>query len=87
MVHMHPEVYILILPGFGIVSHIVSRFSLKPIFGQIWPREFINSLQHAICRNIIQNYYNTNYIFPKVKIYSKIINPQITNALRLSLSG
>src|SRR5690348_4472746 len=31
----HPEVYIMILPAFGIVSHVVSTFSRKPIFGYL----------------------------------------------------
>ena len=31
----HPEVYIVIIPAFGIVSHVVSTFSKKPIFGYL----------------------------------------------------
>jgi cytochrome c oxidase subunit 1 len=31
----HPEVYIMILPAFGIVSQVVSTFSKKPVFGYL----------------------------------------------------
>jgi len=38
----HPEVYILILPGFGIVSHIIADCARRPIFGYL-------GIVYAIC--------------------------------------
>jgi len=31
----HPEVYIIVLPGFGIISQVISTFSRKPVFGYL----------------------------------------------------
>lgn len=31
----HPEVYVLILPGFGVVSHVIRAFARKPAFGTL----------------------------------------------------
>lgn len=31
--YSHPAVYIMVLPGFGIISEVISAFSRKPIFG------------------------------------------------------
>ena len=31
----HPEVYIMIMPAFGVISHVISTFSRKPVFGYL----------------------------------------------------
>lgn len=31
----HPEVYILAIPAFGVVSQVISTFSQKPVFGAL----------------------------------------------------
>jgi len=35
VIYRNPEVYILILPGFGIISHVIVSAAKKPIFGFI----------------------------------------------------
>jgi cytochrome o ubiquinol oxidase subunit 1 len=47
----HPEVYILILPAFGVFSEVVSTFSKKPIFGyrtMVWALGAITVLSFSV---------------------------------------
>ncbi len=47
----HPEVYILILPAFGVFSEVVSTFSRKPIFGyktMVWALGAITVLSFSV---------------------------------------
>lgn len=47
----HPEVYILILPAFGVFSEVVATFSRKPLFGyksMVWAIAAITFLSYVV---------------------------------------
>jgi len=47
----HPEVYMVILPAFGIISQVVATFSQKPIFGylgMVWALIFITFISSIV---------------------------------------
>ena len=67
----HPEVYILIIPGFGVISTTISASSNKSVFGQDGPL-YVNIMQQTIRRKLIVIKMQTTFVYILSIIKKKI---------------
>jgi hypothetical protein len=87
----HPEVYLMIIPGFGMISHVISAFSGKPVFGYngspfsklLFPVYCIAAHYMREGRAILNGTRGIELVLrlvAAVTICSVLFNPQVTNA-------